>query len=529
MKNRSLRRPARLPVAVLAQALSGVFLLSLATGVEAQEVMDEEGGGTQTQAAPTPRIWVVPRVSISQRFSNNGLLITQNGEGEQTTEISPGIGVMVNTNRLRGFLDYSLRGVYDAQNSVRDNLQQSLNANGTFEAWDNRAFVDFSGVIGQQAISAFDSPAVDALGNANLSETSSFRVSPYLRGSLPGSVDYELRYSLQTTKTETTSRSDLSTEEILVRLGRQPSGQSFGWTVEAISSELDYSFGATTRSDVLNGRLSYALFPTLTLSVLGGVESNNLLTPDMKSYRSRGVGMEWRPSERTRVLIERSNRYFGKGHNVEVEYRNRRSVWRYADTRDVVNAPRDATSASLGSLYGLIGSRIDLENPGVDPVRRAQLVEAELQRLGLPANFEVFPGYLTSSASVLRTQELSLGLFGQRDAVIFAVARGQGRQLNPLVNVGDDFGLTPDILQRSWTVSYTHRVTPLTSANLVFTRQNNEGLNTTLSNSLRTLTVGMTTRLAVRTSALLQFRRSIYNGTSPYQEDAVLGVLTHRF
>lgn len=526
MTHRSSRRPTAFPVATLVQALSGLLVLSLHAQVKAQELPPvADGVPVEQPVGPPPPIWVTPRISISQGFSNNGNLTTQNRESEQITEISPGIGVVVNKPRLKGFFDYSLRGVYDARNTVQDNIQQSLNTNGTFEAWDNRAFIDFSGLIGQQAISAFESPTVDSLGNDNLSETSSFRISPYLRGNLTGSVDYELRYSWQSTRTDTRLRSDITSEEGLARLSRQVTGQSLGWTLEAGRTQLDYSFGQRQTLDAVTGRLYYALNPTLTLSALVGVESNDLLTPEMKSYRSTGLGFEWRPSERTRVFVERSNRYFGNGHNVEVEYRSRRAIWRYTDSRDVVTNQLDAAGASQGALYGMI----DALSTEQDPVRRAQQVNAELQRLGLPADFQLNPGYLTSSASVQRLQELSLGLFAPRDALVFAVARNSGRRLNPVISLSDDFAIATDIRESAWRVTYAHRMTPLTSVNASFTRQHNEGINTSFSNTLKTLTLGASTRLAARTSATVQVRCSSYSGTAPYTETAVLGVVTHRF
>jgi uncharacterized protein (PEP-CTERM system associated) len=524
--HRASRRPAAFPVATLVQALSGLLVLSLHAQVRAQEVGPaQDVVEVETPVSPPPPIWVTPRLSISQGFSNNGGLTSQNSQSEQITEVSPGIGVVFNKPRLKGFFDYSLRAIYDARNTVGDNLQQSLNTNGTFEAWDNRAFIDFAGLIGQQPISAFETPSVDALGNDNLSETSSFRLSPYLRGSLPSSVDYELRYTWATTRTDTTLRSDITTEEGLARLSRQATGQSIGWSLEGSRTRLDYSFGQVQTLDAVNGRVFYAVNPTLTLSALVGVESNDLLTPDMKSYRSTGLGFEWRPSERTRVYAERSNRYFGDGHNLEIEYRSRRSVWRYTDTRDVVTSQLDARAASMGSLYGLI----DALSTEPDPVRRAQQVNAELQRLGLPANLQLNPGYLTSSASVQRLQELSLGLFAPRDAFVVAVARNSGRRLNPVINLSDDFVMASDILEKAWRVTYAHRVTPLTSVNTSYTRQNNVGINTSFSNTLKTLTFGVSTRLAVRTSASVQVRHSDYSGTAPYKETAVLGVVTHRF
>lgn len=486
----------------------------------------EVGEQPDAAAVAPPPIWVVPRISLSQTISNNGNLAAQNRQQELITDISPGIGIVANTARLKGFFDYSLRAVYDSKDTVREDIQQSLVANGTFEAWDNRAFIDFAGLIGQQAISAFAAPSTGSLGNGNLSETKNFRVSPYLRGTFANSVNYELRYSWETTKTDTTLRSDNTIQELRARLARDVAAtQTFGWSLEAGRTNLDYSMGDERTLEEVNGRLFYAVSPTLIVSALAGVESNNLLTPEMKSYSAHGVGLDWRPSDRTRVVLERSNRYFGNGHNVEVEYRSRRSVWRYVDTRDVVTNDFAGGVASRGTLYDLIDSR----STETDPVRRAQQVDAELQRLGLPANFEVVPGYLTSSASVQRMQELSLGLFGQRNAFVLAVVRNSGRRLSPFISLVDDFSLAPDIRESGWRATYAHRLTPLTAVTASYSRLSNEGINTQFRSNLKTLLLGVSTRLALRTNGAVQLRYSVFNGINPYKETAVLGVITHRF
>ncbi|WP_171019965.1 TIGR03016 family PEP-CTERM system-associated outer membrane protein [Hydrogenophaga sp. 2FB] len=511
--------------------MSGLLVLSLHVAGQAQELPAAQtpGGEVDVPVGPVPSIWVEPRISLSLGVTNNGNLADLGSlrRAEQITEISPGIGLVVNNARLRGALDYSLRGIYDARNtSVNDNIQQSLNANGTFNAWDNRAFVDVVGIIGQQAISAFANPSADSLGNANLAETSSFRVSPYLRGVLAGSMDYELRYGWQSTRTEAEMRSDITSHEVLARLGRQPEGgTSLGWMVEAGRTRYDYTLGAQQTLDAVTGRLFYAVSPTLTLQGHVGVESNDLLTADMKSYRNTGVGLDWRPFERARVVLERSNRYFGKGHNVEIEYASRRSVWRYTDSRDLFTNQLDGVAGTSGTLYGLV----DALSSEPDPVLRAQNVNAELRRLGLPADYPVTAGFLASQATVQRAQELSLGLFGQRNVVIFALSRNTSRAINPMIILADDFSLANNIMEKGWRVTFAHRLTPLTSFNAGVASQSTEGDSNAFRYNLKTLTLGVSTRLAARTSGAVQLRHAIFKGSNPYKETAVLGVITHRF
>ena len=76
-----------------------------------------------------------------------GALSGTNPQSEQTLELSPGVRVVVNRPRVKGFLDYSLSGLYYAQKTSGDNLRHALNANARIDAWDNRAFVDLSGVV----------------------------------------------------------------------------------------------------------------------------------------------------------------------------------------------------------------------------------------------------------------------------------------------------------------------------------------------------------------------------------------------
>lgn len=76
---------------------------------------------------------------------------------------------------------------YTADPSQNNNTQNSLNAFGTLEAVENWLFIDASGNIYQQSISAFGaapiSPGVNTNVNSNITETSTYQVSPYIRGS----------------------------------------------------------------------------------------------------------------------------------------------------------------------------------------------------------------------------------------------------------------------------------------------------------------------------------------------------------
>ena len=480
-----------------------------------------------TQAEPRKRsLWLEPRITVQETLTSNARLDARN-ISDQITEVSPGFRLVSNTAHLRGFVDYSLRSIHYAQEASANQLLHSLNASMLVEAVEQRVFIDVAGVIASQPISVFGPPVNDSPANPNASQTSSYRLSPYLRGRLGTVADYEARYSVQDTRTDTVNRSGVTTQDWLLHLGSSRRGQMLGWAADASQQTNDFSLGRRIDTTTLRGSLSYAVTPQLALLVLGGAESTNQLSPTRESHSIAGFGVNWQPSERTRLSLSRERRYFGGAHNVALEHRTGRTVWRYTDVKGISNG-LGTTSASLGSLFDLLDGFYVQQEP--DPVLRTQLVLAEIARLGLPANLQVFPDFLRSSSTVRRVQQLSLALLGRRSAVTLAVVQTENRLLDGSLQLGDDFNANSRILQRGWNLSLAHRLTPNSSIVSGLSEQRSVGTAPGLETRVRSLTLGFNTLLTYRTSGGLQVRRVLSDGLAiPYRESAIIGTITHRF
>lgn len=481
------------------------------------------------QPPPVPRTgsWVEPRVTTGLTLTNNGPLAPVDPPSEQILEVTPGIRVVLNGPRAKGFLDYSLSALYHAQGTSGDNFRNALNADLTFEAVDNRLFLDASGIISDEVISAYGTQSFGRV-EGNRSETKSFRLSPYVRGMLGSMAEYELRYSLETLQTDTIVRSDITAQDVSLALRSDISGRRFGWLVDAAVQDADYSLDRRTRSNLIQGGLLFAASPQLLLTLRAGRESNDIITPTRESYSTTGLNLDWRPSNRTRLQAGVERRYFGNGHNVSLEHRTGRTVWRFVDARDVADSPLDAETASLGSIYSLLDNLYASQEP--DPVRRAQLVQAELLRLGLPANANGLQSVLASTATLDRAQQLSVALVGVRDVVTLALTRGSSRRLGTAANLGDDLDNGNVIRQKSWSLNYSHRLTPITTYNAGVSWQKYDGLVFGETNRLTSFALGMTTRISLRTSATLQLLRALYDRDGgAYRETAVSALITHRF
>jgi len=242
---------------------SGFLLCCLSTGSFAQQGISGQDSGfgvpsasgqgsslgraTGDAASTQGRAWVIkPRVSLTETWTNNANInrSSDSSQNEFITELAPGIRIDARTARLKAYLDYSLRGQFYASESDNNRSQNSLNTFGTFEAVDNWLFLDFTGLIAQQTISAFGTQSTsNTMINNNSTETASYTLSPYIRGQLAGSVEYSLRYSQSTTRSDSGAVSDIDYSQWNGQLRGSTPFRNLRWTIDGNQQTTDYSRG----------------------------------------------------------------------------------------------------------------------------------------------------------------------------------------------------------------------------------------------------------------------------------------------
>ena len=480
----------------------------------------------QLGTAPKASVWVEPRISIGATVSDNSRLQGGQAKSEQTLEISPGIRVVANQGRIKGFFDYNLSGLYRMQNTGGDTLQHRLNTSVQVNAIDNWAFLDVSGNVSQQQLSAFGPVAASPSTNANQTQTATYRVSPYVRGQFPYGVNYEARYNVQGTKSQANARGNTTNQGWSGSLARQVG--SAAWSLMADHQSVDYDQARSTTSTNLAGRFSYAWSPQWITGLTLGQESNDLLSLGNKSYANYGVDLTWRPSDRTTLSAGVNDRYFGTGHNLSLQHRSARTVVRFSDVRSVSTTPNANVNASLGTLYDLLDALFATLEP--DPILRAQMVQTELTSRGLPGDLMVTQSFLVSQATLQRQQQLSVLVSGRRDSFTVTYGRGKSNRLLNNLTLGDDFDSTSEVKTETLSFLYAHRLTPVTSANATYSLQRSQGDLDSQRNSQYTLSLGVTTQLGRRTAGSIQVRRiQSSNGLNPYSENALVGNILHRF
>lgn len=501
--------------------VAGILVMASAGAVYAQESVSDTN--------PRVALSIVPRVSVTETVTDNVRLSTTGQQSDQVTEISPGIRIISDSSRLKGYFDYSLNEILYAQNSSDRQTQNALSTLGTWEAIDNWAYLDFSASISQQTVSAFDTRSFDNTSiNANRAEVARYRLSPYVRGRLGGSASYEARYSRSVTSSDSAALSGVATDDGLVKISGDSSFRRLGWSVDASEQRVDYSAGRATEADRVNLGLSYAITPQFRVLANGGREANNYTSFDKQSYGNGGFGVNWSPSERTRLSASRDHRSFGDSHSLNFEHRTARTAWRFSDTKGVSVMPDQTGSASL-ALSDILYSQY--LSGTQNPIPRAQFNALLPSFFGINPSSRITFGVLMSALSLERRQDLSFALLGVRDTVTFSATRSESSRLDTVATgIFDDLTKSTLLRQRGFGINYAHRLTPDYSLTALASQQNTTGDTSLQDSTLQLFNLSVTGKVGRQASGSVGVRRVVYDSSfSSYTETALIVTLTVQF
>lgn len=475
--------------------------------------------------------WKVhPMLAVNETATDNvGLSDTQK-KSDLVTDVNPGIRIEGSGGRSKLFFDYQLHNLFYAQNSAGKSTQNALNALGTLEALENWLFIDVSGAISQQSISPFSgasSGAVDTSTSNTTAETSTYRISPYIRGTLGSFADYQVRYNLTTNSTKSIQEFDYNTNELVANLKGVTTLTNLGWSVEASKQNTKFDSGRTNEADSVRGVLSYQFDPQVRVLIIGGREANDYVTVTKESTTIKGAGFEWSPTERTQISARREDRFFGKSNNISFSHRTALTAWKFSESKDASVMVSQRPTGSLGNFYDLAYSICS-----GTPEERAACAIGSLH--GLSPTAQLQGGFLTTQVTLQHRRELSFMLLGARNTVTFAGTQLESTNLSQAAGTGsfisnDIFNLQ-DIRQRGASVFWSHHLSPLTFMIAGFSRLNTIGTGgSTLEANQKTINVNFMTQLGPKTVAGIGVRRVDLSGTLNYSENALTGVLSHQF
>lgn len=480
--------------------------------------------------ASGPGLRVSSSLAIEQSYTETRARPSGFNGSEFGTRVSPGVRIFSRSGRVQGSFNYTGSAIYRSglEQTKGQEWLNALDASFTAEAVPNWAYVDARASISQQSISAFGRPA--SLGtdaNANRTEVSTLSLSPYVRGTLGKVAEYQLRLSANQTDSRLATAPDSNSTVAALTLNSARRSALFGWGLSASRQRDDYT-GASrpTETDRVNAQVSYVPDPELRFTVNAGKESTDVAGAVRRSYDNYGASVQWSPSQRTSVLLQADERYFGRSHRVSIQHRQARSVWSYSDTRDVSNG---GSSTSLGqptTLYQLFYEQFAAQQP--DPALRDQMVLDFLALIGRSPNEVVAGGALTPGITLQRRQDLALALQGIRTTLSLQAFRSESRRID--AGAAQQPGGDENVVQTGYTASLSHRLTPTESVSVGGSRLTTAGTPTRAGTNQKAATASLTSALGRRTSATLRAGYTVFNSpTDPSRQTSVAGSVSLRF
>lgn len=308
---------------------------------------------------------VKPSVKVASTYSDN-IGLEPNGQSDLVLEVSPGISVNRVGRRLNVSLDYSLQNLVYLDDSDLDESNHRLSTNLNTELFTDTLFLDFNSSISQQLTSRRASGSSDAIsGSGNFSDVYTYSISPYWQQRLGDIADFELRYTYDMVKSDSSTGSgdDSDSNGVSFDIENGPATGRINWNISYDNQQVSYDDGGKSDTSSTNARLGYQLTQSVNAFISGTDEDNEFSgsrgdqTPEDSTY---GVGFTWSPSDdfslttlynkrtdprpdedetfvsgdlfwaptaRTDITLGYGSRFFGDTANASINHRTRWTRW----------------------------------------------------------------------------------------------------------------------------------------------------------------------------------------------------------
>lgn len=499
----------------------GLFGRTLVTAVSGLAI------GAQTNAQG---VSLSPSLTITETITNSSGVQSASHRFDQVTTISPAVSMSSRSGALQGALTYSANGVVHARDSSRNSVYHTLSSTGNLNLFDRlldgRGGIEVGASASRQDISAFGPRSGDsALSNDNQTQVFSYSLSPYLRGRLFGEVSYQARVQYSATLSGASQVGDAAS--LGSSIGLSGNFGRVGWGLDVSRSTALPDSGARTTNTRFGLTAAYAPDVDWQFSLRGGAETDNLSNQSTRNTINWGAGIGWTPTPRTSFRFDMDRRFFGRSHSLSVSHRLSRASLVASDSRSLQQG--GATGRGLLSLYDLFYAQFASVEP--DPAKRDLLVRNFLAANGLDVGAKVLvDGFLTSVATVVRSQNLSVAYLGNRSTLSLGLFRTQSSR------VGDNGGIDQSdlangsVTQQGLSVTMSYRLTSDSSVVVSLSGQRTPGVGLQPGNESRSIVASWGRPIGKRANVSLSVRHTRFDSdTNPYQESTLNGSLSMQF
>ncbi len=337
---------------------------------------------------------------------------------------------------------------------------------GRAEVVDDLFFVEGAIYVTQPYENAFGSHSTSLVsGNDNRFTAASYRLSPYVKGELPGDMSYEVRNDAIWTSTHDAPPdvNDAFSNHFGAHIARVAA--PLGWFADLDLEHVKFSDQGWQRINLARIGPRYAISPQLRVQASAGYENDEF---PLASYHAvlYGAAIEWRPSERTTAYANVEHRFFGTSYLASLDYRTPLTVWSIVASRDLSNF----SSALAGGQQALgVGTLLDrlFKSRIPDPLLRRQAVDQYIQQQALPTTLNAPVNFYSQEILLTNRVAATAGFTGSRNSLFFTahyernrgIEGSSGTPTDPLTSGSNN-------TQYGLDATFSHRLTPVLGVNV---------------------------------------------------------------
>lgn len=526
--------------AVYSAAIAILLLSSYSYGQALSQLAQPQlaqGRGESPNAVGVGGWRIIPRLNLRETLSDNIRLQRDGAEtSDLVTQINPGFSLTGTGRRFDVSANYTMNNLIYAELSNFTRSRHQLDARATTELIENLFFVDGRAMMFQQNASMFGPQAIDNVNaTGNRADMKVYTISPYLRHRFQDFASTEVRYTHGIVESDANAFRNSQRDSYQFSLNSGEAFRTLNWGFNYSNQMVNFDRSNRTielERSVANVR--YLVTSQFGLTATGGYERNSFISiRGGASSPTWTVGFTWQPSERTSIIANAGQRFFGDTYFAAARHRTRLTAWDLSYIEDITTFNQQA---GLGSSINTAGSLNQLLNPNVNPAVIQPNTDFILGQ-GLPGGGLNF---LTNRLFLQKRLQASVAMNGSRNTVVFSVFNMSRQAYTPedpdidLVGA-ENVALLRHIRQTGANALWSYRISQLTRANLTGQYTRFRFLSTDRVDDLKIIRLSVTRQLRQaqpNVNGMIELRhneRDSSQAGADYRENAITASLNMSF
>ncbi len=402
-----------------------------------------------------------------------------------------------------------------------------LHANTNLAFVENLLFVEGKASIAQHNLTPFGQVAESNLNlTDNQVEVRTYGISPYFQKNFNNNFTGELRYSYDsvTSDAKASANTNSTADTVHLTLKNGSAFKTINWGLTYDRQETHFEKHAPLETDMTTLNFDYYLSRSFRLTSTAGHEKNSYVSLGEKPPGSFGtIGFAWVPNQRTSLIFNAGQRFYGTTYALTFNQRARMSVWSLGYNENVTTTrgqfllpAAEDTSAFLNRLW---------ETTIPDATSRQQTVDNFIRDSNLPASLSQPINTFTNQVFLQKSLQGSIGLTGVKNTIVLNL---YNNLREPLSTGGVDVILNPSLLrkvrQTGANTLWNFQFSPRTNASINAAYSKAETLDTALVVNTKTYRASISRQMQKKMKASLEVRHlqsdsTLVNGN--YKENAV--------